>query len=96
METGGANIMSGRSKIVLDSFLTPGYAPCTMERDIAPTLRNGDGRRGRGAVTNPTGRFEAERRVPRDSHRAFDDDGRRVCEGVAGLARGGCDSPPKN
>ena len=50
-----------------------------MEWDIAPTLRNGavhgDGRRGRGAVTNPTGRFEAERRVPRDSHWAFDDDG---------------------
>ncbi len=68
-----------------------------MERDIAPTLRNGavhgDGRRGRGAVTNPTGRFETERRVPRDSHWAFDD-GRRVCEEVAGLARGGCDSPP--
>jgi len=48
-----------------------------MERDIAPTLRDGvvheDGRRGRGAVTNPTGRFEAERRVLRDAHWEFDD-----------------------
>ncbi len=57
-----------------------------MERDIAPTLRDGavheDGRRGRGAVTNPTGRFEAERRVSRDAHWEFGD------------GRGGADEPP--
>ena len=48
-----------------------------MEREIAPTLRDGavhaGGRRGRGAVTNPTGRFEPERRVLRDAHWEFDD-----------------------
>ena len=48
-----------------------------MGRDIAPTLQDGavheGGRRGRGAVTNPSGRFERERRVARDEHWNFDD-----------------------
>jgi len=50
-----------------------------MEREIAPTLQDGavltGGRRGRGAVTNPTGRFESARRVLRDAHWEFDDGG---------------------
>ena len=57
-----------------------------MEREIAPTLQDGavlaNGRRGRGAVTNPTGRFEPERRVLRDAHWEFDD------------GWGGADQPP--
>ena len=67
---------SGRRGFVLDLFYTQDML-LAMEREVAPTLKDGavhaGGRRGRGAVTNPTGRFEPERRVLRDAHWEFDD-----------------------
>ena len=48
-----------------------------MEQEISPTIRDGavheEGRRGRGAVSNPTGRFERQNRVRRDTNWRFDD-----------------------
>lgn len=71
-------LREGFSRFVLDSFQWQDML-FAMEREIAPTLQDGavltGGRRGRGAVTNPTGRFESARRVLRDAHWEFDDGG---------------------
>jgi DNA repair photolyase len=53
------------------------YTP-PMPTDIAPTLANNahpaERRRGRGAVSNPTGRFEERNRVGRDDDWSFEDE----------------------
>ena len=63
-------------RFVLDSFSFQDMLS-GMEREIAPTLRDAavheGGRRGRGAVSNPTGRFELQQRVQRDANWKFDD-----------------------
>tara|TARA_Y100001960_G_scaffold325427_2_gene407753 strand:+ start:753 stop:1880 length:1128 start_codon:yes stop_codon:yes gene_type:complete len=47
-----------------------------MEREITPTIRDSavhaEGRRGRAAISNPTGRFERQSRVQRDTNWKFD------------------------